>query len=72
MKHVNRACFILCTGFPVLVVITSDRDRHFHPFGIAVCSSDSEKDCWFHVAKKLKEKLDVTLDVKSKADGRGL
>lgn len=91
---------------------TSDRDRQFHPFGLAVCSTETEEDfefifrtlksntknlnpkvliadcaeaitngftnafgsgfarvhCWFHVMDKLRKKLDVTVDAKTKAE----
>jgi len=35
---------LLWEGFPVLVVGTSDKNRHFHPFGMAVCSSEAQED----------------------------
>ncbi|OXA39961.1 Glycerol-3-phosphate dehydrogenase [NAD(P)+] [Folsomia candida] len=31
-------------GFPVLVVGTSDKDSHFHPFGIAITSGETVED----------------------------
>lgn len=34
-------------GYPVIVVGTTDRDRHFHCFGISVCSAETEDDYKF-------------------------
>ena len=34
----------LCNGFPVLFVETSDVDRHYAPFGVAVYSHERFND----------------------------
>ena len=34
-------------GFPCLIAGTTDMDRHFHPFGFAVCSNEVEEDFRF-------------------------
>jgi len=39
----------------VLITGTSDKDRHFHPFGVAVCSIETEADFAF-IFRTLEEK----------------
>lgn len=41
-------------GYPVLVVGTTDKDRHFHLFGLAVCMSEKTADFEF-LFKSIKE-----------------
>ncbi len=38
---------ISLNGFPLLVLGTSDADRHFHPFGVALCSTEKQQDFAF-------------------------
>jgi len=35
---------LLWHDFPVIMIGTSDKDRHFHPYGIAVCSGETSED----------------------------
>jgi len=35
---------LLWYDFPVIVIGTSDKDRHFHPYGISVCSGETSED----------------------------
>ena len=30
-------------GYPILLVGTTDRDKVFHPFGIAMCSNETDE-----------------------------
>jgi hypothetical protein len=34
-------------GFPVLIIGTTDLDRHFHSFGMGVCSNEKKRDFIF-------------------------
>ena len=34
-------------GFPVLIVVTTDLNKVFHPFGLAICSNEKTKDFEF-------------------------
>ena len=45
--HADATYKLVWQGFPVLVIGTSDLDRHFHSFGLAVCSD--EKKIGLHV-----------------------
>jgi hypothetical protein len=45
--HADATYKLIWQGFPVLVVGTTDLDRHFHPFGMAICSKEEEKDFKF-------------------------
>jgi hypothetical protein len=57
--HADATYKLIWQGFPVLIVGTTDLDRHFHPFGIAVCSNEKTQDFLFvfralqEVTKKL-------------------
>lgn len=45
--HADATYKLTWQGFPVLVVGITDRCRSFHPVGIAVCSSEKQKDFEF-------------------------
>jgi hypothetical protein len=45
--HADATYKLNWQGFPVLVVGTSDSNRHFHHFGLAVCTSEKTKDFSF-------------------------
>ena len=45
--HADATYKLIWQGFPVLVVGTTDLDRHFHPFGMPICSNEEEKDFKF-------------------------
>jgi hypothetical protein len=34
-------------GYPVLIVGNTDKAKHFHPFGIAMCCSEKDEACKF-------------------------
>jgi hypothetical protein len=39
--HADATYKLIWQGFPVLIVGTTDLDRHFHPFGLAICSNET-------------------------------
>ena len=41
-------------GYPVLVVGTTDRDKKFHPFGVAMCCNETE-DAFKFIFKSIKD-----------------
>jgi hypothetical protein len=45
--HADATYKLLWQGFPVLIVGTTDLDRHFHSFGMAVCSNETTQDFRF-------------------------
>ena len=45
--HANATYKLNCHGFPVLLLDTSDCDRKFHPFGLAICSDEKESGFTF-------------------------
>ncbi|CAF3873774.1 unnamed protein product [Rotaria sp. Silwood1] len=45
--HADATYKLNWQGFPVLVVGTSDCDRKFHPFGLAVCTDEKEPEFEF-------------------------
>ena len=45
--HADATYKLNWQGFPELVVGTSDSNRHFHHFGLAVCTSEKTKDFSF-------------------------
>lgn len=45
--HADATYKILWQGFPILVVGRTDLIRKFHPFGIAVCTTEQQKDFEF-------------------------
>lgn len=45
--HADATYKLIWQGYPVLVVGTSDSDRHFHNFGIAVCMAEKTEDFVF-------------------------
>ena len=55
LKLASRATNILADatyklvwqGFPILIAGTSDLDRHFHPFSMAICSNEKTQDFKF-------------------------
>jgi hypothetical protein len=45
--HVDATYKLIWQGFPVLIIGTSDMDRHFHIFGMAICSNEKTDDFKF-------------------------
>jgi hypothetical protein len=45
--HADATYKLVWEGMPVMIVGTSDMDRHFHPFGISVCSNETTSDFTF-------------------------
>jgi hypothetical protein len=41
--HADATYKLVWQGFPVFIVGTTDLDRQFHSFGIAVCSNEKSK-----------------------------
>lgn len=54
--HVDATYKIIWQGFPVLVVGVTDMHRAFHPIGVAVCTTEAEKDFEF-IFKSLKDSV---------------
>jgi hypothetical protein len=42
--HADATYKLIWQGFPVLVVGTTDRQREFHTFGVAVCTNEQIED----------------------------
>ena len=38
--HADGTYKLIWEGMPVLIIGNSDLDRHFHPFGICICSNE--------------------------------
>ena len=47
VMHADATYKLIWEGMPVLLVGTTDKDRHFHPFGISVCSNQKTADFRF-------------------------
>jgi len=47
---------------PVLIIGTTDLDRDFHPFGISVCSNETEDDFTFIFKNLMKFDSMITID----------
>lgn len=45
--HADATYKLVWQGQPVLLVGTTDSDRHFHPLGISVCSNEQKEDFAF-------------------------
>ncbi|CAF3896417.1 unnamed protein product [Rotaria sordida] len=45
--HADATYKIVWQGFPVLIIGTTDLNKAFHPFGMAVCSNEKTKDFQF-------------------------
>jgi len=45
--HADATYKLVWEGMPVLIIGTSDMDRHFHTFGIGVCSNEKKDDFAF-------------------------
>ncbi|CAF1223319.1 unnamed protein product [Rotaria sordida] len=45
--HADATYKLVWQGFPVLIVGTTDFNKAFHPFGLAVCSNEKTKDFEF-------------------------
>ncbi|CAF0981240.1 unnamed protein product, partial [Didymodactylos carnosus] len=45
--HADATYKLIWQGFPVLVIGTSDYDRKFHPFGLAICYDEKQSDFEF-------------------------
>lgn len=54
--HTDATYKLLCQGFPVLVMDTTDLDRKFHPFGASVSTNEKAADFSF-IFRALKEKV---------------
>ncbi|CAF1612146.1 unnamed protein product, partial [Didymodactylos carnosus] len=54
--HADATYKLVWQGFPVLIVGTTDLDRHFHAFGMAVCSNEKKQDFIF-IFRALQEGL---------------
>lgn len=54
--HADGTYKILWQGYPVIIVGTTDRGKHFHPFGLSVCTNERTEDYTF-VFKTLKETI---------------
>jgi hypothetical protein len=59
--HADATYKLVWQGFPVLVVGTTDRNRQFHCFGIAVCANERTEDFEF-LFSSLKKGVNKTLD----------
>ena len=45
--HCDATYKLVWEGMPVLIIGTTDSDRHFHPFGMAICSNEKTDDFVF-------------------------
>ena len=45
--HADATYKLIWEGVPVLINGTTDMDRHFHPYGINVCSNEKTADFEF-------------------------
>ncbi|CAF2821308.1 unnamed protein product [Rotaria sp. Silwood2] len=45
--HADATYKLVWQGFPVLVIGTTDFNKAFHPFGLAICSNEKTKDFEF-------------------------
>jgi hypothetical protein len=45
--HTHATYKLVWQGFPVLIVGTTDLNKAFHPFGLAICSNEKTKDFEF-------------------------
>lgn len=45
--HADATYKLVWQGFPILIIGTTDLDRHFHPFGLAVCTNEEKQDFKF-------------------------
>jgi hypothetical protein len=45
--HADATYKLIWQGFPVLVIGTTDLNKAFHPFGLAICSNEKTKDFQF-------------------------
>lgn len=59
--HTDATYKLVWQGFPVLLLGTTDLYRSFHPFGIAVCTSEKQKDFEF-VFAAVKQGVQNTFD----------
>lgn len=59
--HTDATYKIVWQGFPILLVGTTDKHRSFHPYGVAVCTSEQQKDFEF-IFKSLKQGVENTFD----------
>lgn len=61
--HTDATYKITWQGFPLLLVGTTDLYRSFHPFGVAVCTTEQQKDFEFIFAS-VKQGVENTFDEK--------
>ncbi len=45
--HADATYKLIWQGFPALVIGTTDLNKAFHPFGLAICSNEKTKDFQF-------------------------
>jgi hypothetical protein len=45
--HADATYKLVWQGFPVLIIGTTDMNKAFHPFGLAICSNEKTKDFQF-------------------------
>lgn len=57
--HIDATYKLVWEGLPVIVVGTTDKDRHFHPSGLGVCSGETGQDYAF-VFKALVDGIQAT------------
>lgn len=57
--HVDATYKLIWEGFPVLIIGTTDSDRHFHPFCITI-SSDEQKISFKYIFQALKNQLSLS------------
>lgn len=60
--HADATYKIIWQGFPLLLLDTTDLHRSFHPFGIAVCTSEQQKDFEF-IFQSVKQGVQNMFDV---------
>lgn len=63
--HSDATYKLIWQNYPVFQIGTSDMNRKFHPFGIAVCTHETTKDFEF-IFKSLKEVVAKQFDVELK------
>jgi hypothetical protein len=56
--HADATYKLIWQGFPVIIVGTTDKDRHFHPFGLSVSTNEKKEDFKF-VFNAVKEAVEI-------------
>jgi len=60
--HADATYKLVWEGMPVLMIGTTDMDRHFHPFGIGVCTNERTADFAF-IFKSIFQSLGESITV---------